>query len=61
MAEKPNVIQLVCIHPPHTSMVRVKCTPPDVLIFSSCEECAKKFFEACVGLGAEVVKPKMMM
>ncbi|OGC62872.1 hypothetical protein A3J33_00645 [candidate division WWE3 bacterium RIFCSPLOWO2_02_FULL_53_10] len=57
---KPNVILLACPHTPHTSMVRVKCKPPQV-IFSGCEECAKKFFEACVGLGAEVIKPKNLL
>jgi len=60
MTRNQDVIQLVCPHTPRTSMVRVKCKPPQV-IFSGCEECAKKFFEACVELGGEIVKSKNVM
>lgn len=56
-----NVINLVCHHTPHTSLVRIKCKPPDVVILSSCEECAEKFIVFCVSRVGEVVKPKLML
>ena len=56
-----NVINLVCHHTPHTSLVRIKRKPPDVVILSSCEECAEKFIVFCVSRVGEVVKPKLML
>jgi len=56
-AQEPNVIHLAC---PHTNQVKIECKPPQV-VFSGCEECAKKFFDDCIKVGGEAVKPKMMM
>lgn len=60
MIPEPDVILLVCPHLPHTNQVRVDCQPPKV-IFSGCEECAKKFYDACLKLGGEAALPKFLL
>ena len=60
VGQETKVILLVCPHTPHTSQVRIECKPPKV-VFSGCDECAKKFFHGCIEIGGEAVKPKMLM
>ncbi|MEX1068424.1 MAG: hypothetical protein WD940_01630 [Patescibacteria group bacterium] len=60
MKKKTEVLQLACIHSPHTHQVRVECQSPKV-VFSSCEECARKFYDACLEMGGAVIKPKNLL
>lgn len=61
MEPDPNAIVLACVHEPHTNLVRVARQPPDVVLFYSCEECARDFLQTCLDLGGESVKPENLM